>query len=79
MNIREKVYEIIQNLCGKSNVMLNNELQKDLGLDSLMLVSLLIEIEEVFSIELDESDMNPFELLIVGDVIELVERYVEIE
>ena len=52
-------------------------LAEDLGFDSLKLVMLLVLIEDTFDIELDESDMNPFELLCVEDVVQLVKKYVE--
>lgn len=52
-------------------------MQDDIGLDSLGLVTLLIELEDAFSITLDESDMNPFELLTVMDVIDMVNEYIE--
>lgn len=52
-------------------------LAEDLGFDSLKLVMLLVLIEDTFEIELDESDMNPFELLCVEDVVQLVKKYVE--
>ena len=51
-------------------------LAEDLGFDSLKLVMLLVLIEDSFEIELDESDMNPFELLCVEDVVQLVKKYV---
>ena len=51
-------------------------LQDDLAMDSLSMVSLLIGIEDVFEIELDEADMNPFGLGTVQDVVDLVEKYV---
>ena len=44
-------------------------------LDSLSMVTLLIEIEEQFGIELDEKDMNPFELTDVQSVIDMVKKY----
>ena len=40
------------------------------------MVTLLIEIEEQFGIELDEKDMNPFDLVTVSDAIRLAERYI---
>jgi len=52
-------------------------LAEELGFDSLKLVMLLVLIEDSFEIELDESDMNPFELLCVEDVVQLVKKYVE--
>ena len=40
------------------------------------MVTLLIMVEDGFNIVLDESDMNPFDLLTVNDVIALVNKYV---
>jgi acyl carrier protein len=57
----------------------NALLAKDIGLDSLGMVTLLVMLEDEFRIELNESDMNPFDLLTVGDVIRLVEKYMEVE
>jgi acyl carrier protein len=53
----------------------SNLLEMDLGFDSLGLIILLTMIEEIFHIELDESDMNPFELRTVQNVIDLVAKY----
>ncbi len=53
----------------------SNSLELDLGFDSLGLIILLTMIEESFQIELDESDMNPFELRTVQNVIDLVAKY----
>ena len=49
----------------------------ELSFDSLMMVTLLLELEECFDIELDESDMNPFALETVEQVILLMEKYAE--
>lgn len=73
--INDKVIEILAELSGTGNISLENHLQNGLGLDSMLMVTLLIEIEEKFSIELNESDMNPFDLNTVQDVISLVEKY----
>ena len=55
----------------------SNSLEMDLGFDSLGLIILLTMIEETFQIELDESDMNPFELRTVQNVIDLVAKYID--
>lgn len=70
-----KVMEIIKKLSGAEEVFESDELQGDLHLDSLALVTLLVDIEEKFNIELKESDMNPFDLITVRDVAELVRKY----
>lgn len=75
MKIEDKIKDILFKLSGeriKNNSVL---LQEDLALDSLLMVVLLIEIEEYFSIRLKESDMNPFELNTVQSVIDMVSRY----
>ena len=76
MNIEEKVKEILFELSGEDAVDTSTKLQEDLVLDSLSMVTLLMEIEEAFAIELDEKDMNPFDLITVQNVIDLVKRYI---
>ena len=75
MEIFNKVKNILSELTTSSSIETNDELQNDLGLDSIRLVTLLVMIEETFDIILDESDMNPFDLIKVNDVINLVEKY----
>ena len=75
MNIEEKVKEILFELSGEEVIENDYYLQEQLVLDSLAMVALLIEIEETFEIEIDESDMNPFELSTVQNVIDLVAKY----
>ena len=75
MNTEEKIREILFELSGIETTDNETSLQADLALDSLTMVMLLIEIEEEFGIELDESDMNPFELNTVQDIIDLVSKY----
>ena len=76
MEIFDKVCVILSELSGMETICLEHELQSDLGLDSLQMVTLLIMLEENFQITLDESDMNPFDLVTVEQVIKLVEKYV---
>ena len=71
----DKLTKILLELSGIEAIILENKLQGDLGLDSIQMVTLLIVIEETFNIVLDESDMNPFDLITVSDVLELVEKY----
>ena len=76
MNIVEKVKGILCQLSGEEIVENSSLLQEDLALDSLSMVTMLVEIEDIFDIELDESDMNPFDLSTVQNVIDMVIRYV---
>ena len=75
MHIFEKVSEILSELSGIEILCLEQELQTDLGFDSLQMVTLLMMLEETFQIVLDESDMNPFDLINVSHVVNLVEKY----
>lgn len=76
MEIKDKVYEIIYEISSKDDVELKHSLREDLGIDSLGMVTLLLSIEDEFDIQLEESDMNPFDLKTVDDVLALAEKYV---
>lgn len=75
MDIENKVFDLLKELSGNETIKLSDTLKNEIALDSLGMVTLLVEIEDIFQIELDESDMNPFELITVSDVVELVKRY----
>ena len=75
MDVQERVFNIIRELSGAENISLESSLQGEIYLDSLSMVTLLIMVEDGFNIVLDESDMNPFDLLTVSDVIALVTKY----
>ena len=73
--IKTQSIEILENLCSQKITDTSLQLMGDLAMDSLCMVMLLVTIEEVFEIELDESDMNPFALVTVQDVINLIAKY----
>ncbi len=75
MNVKEKVLSILTELSGSDEISENSSLLTDIHLDSLGMVTLLVELEDTFGITLDESDMNPFDLITAADVILLVEKY----
>lgn len=76
MDFRKKVYEIIGSICGLEVDSQDKSLSDDLGIDSLGMVALLIEIEDSLNIELEESDMNPLLLKTTEDIIKLAEKYI---
>lgn len=76
MKIFDKVAQVLAEISGMENIRSEQELQQDLGLDSLQMVLLLISLEEAFQIVLNESDMNPFDLISVQNVVDLAEKYV---
>lgn len=71
----KKVYDILRELSGIDKITLESDLQNDLVLDSLSMVILLIELEDAFDIQIDESDMNPLDLKDTQAVINLVKKY----
>ncbi len=73
---KSRVFAILEELCSILVQDPNTILIQDLGMDSLLMVMLLVTIEDTFDIELDESDMNPFSLITVQDVVNLVMKYV---
>lgn len=74
--IKKQVIEIIEELSLMTIQDADVTLTGDLSMDSLRMVMLLVTLEDTFEIELDESDMNPFSLITVQDVIDLVMKYV---
>lgn len=74
--IKSRVFAILEELSSIPIQDPNMILIQDLGMDSLRMVMLLVTIEDTFEIELDESDMNPFSLLTVQNVVDLVMKYV---
>lgn len=71
----DQIIEILKELSGLDEVKLDDHLQNDLALDSFSMVALMITIEDTFQIELEESDLNPYQLNTVQDVANLVEKY----
>lgn len=74
--IKKQVIEIVEELSLMTIQDTDVTLTGDLSMDSLRMVMLLVTLEDTFEIELDESDMNPFSLITVQNVIDLVMKYV---
>lgn len=64
MKTLDQASAILSELSGIESIAPEQELQADLGLDSLRLVTFLVMPEEGFRIVLDEVDRNPFDQLI---------------
>ena len=47
----------------------------DLGFDSLKMVELMVDLEDTFNIEINESDLNPAMLEKVNHIYVLMEKY----
>ena len=77
MQAHEKISEILSELTGIDSVNTKDSLQEDLGLNSIQMVTLLIVIEDTFGIFLNEEDMNPYDLVYVYQVIDMVKKYIK--
>ena len=75
MNTEQRVVGILEDLSGNTDIKESDRLFEELALDSLNMVTLLLIIEDEFNIALNESDMNPFDMKTVADVITLVNKY----
>lgn len=73
----EKVREILLNHTQASadEIELNTELVKDLGLNSLDVVSLIIDFEDKFGIEISDRTIRDF--VTVGDIVRYLEKRVQ--
>ncbi len=79
MDTNDCVIRLLSELSGMDEIEPTDKLRAELALDSLQLVTLLVVLEDEFGIVLEQSDMNPFDLVSVADVISLVEKYTEHE
>ncbi len=75
MHIDEKVMMLLSEFSGKEAVKRSDDLRKVLSLDSSKISGLMWEIQEDFGIRLYESEISPFDLVTVQDVIDLVKNY----
>lgn len=75
--MKTQVNEILKEKSFCNNITAELKLNEDLGLDSLNMVELMVELEERFNIEIDESDLDPAALQTVEQVYALVAKYVE--
>ena len=77
--IKAQTFEILDTLTSIGSYKTTSDLTKDLSLSSLDMVMLLIMIEDTFNIELDESDMDPFVLNTVDDILNLIKKYLKVK
>ena len=76
MNTREKIFAAVKSLSAADTELSETVKFTDAGLSSLTMVELILAVEEEFDIELNDSDLAPANLVIIGDLITLVEKYI---
>lgn len=57
----------------EDEITLESNLQKDLGLNSLDVINIVVEFEDAFDIEIDEPDIRSFAT--VGDLVDYLEHH----
>ena len=72
-----KVMAMLKKLWHMPHLCETDRLLIDLGLDSLDMVTLFLELEDHFHITLGETDIDMMRLKTVADVIHLVAKYTE--
>ena len=72
--MKDDVYAIIKGLCGIEDINVEMSLQFDLGFDSLMLITALVEMEEKLNYQFDISELEPSEIQTVGDLMWLATK-----
>ena len=75
--MKEKVNEILKEKSFCDEITSELKLREDLGLDSLNMVELMVELEDKFNIEIEDSDLDPAALQTVSQIYDLVEKYTE--
>lgn len=73
--MKEKVNEILKKKSFCDEITSELKLREDLGLDSLNMVELMVEIEDKYNIEIEESDLDPAALQTVSQIYDLIEKY----
>lgn len=75
--MKETVNEILREKSFWEDITSELKLNEDLGLDSLNMVELMVELEDKFNIEIDEGDLDPAALQTVDQIYALVSKYTE--
>ena len=71
MNYLDTFVEILENKVGKKEITLETNL-RSLGIDSLDLVEIVMDLEDKFEIEFSNEELNEFKT--VSDVIDAIEK-----
>lgn len=73
--IENRIIEVIGKLTVVKEIATDNQLLQ-LGFDSLKKVELIIELENEFGLQFEDSELNPQNFNSVKDLLELVHRYI---
>lgn len=71
--VKESLADILS--CDADKIDMDTELVRDLGVDSIDTVELIMAVEETYDITISDKDAQ--ELKTVGDVVEFIEEHLE--
>lgn len=71
----EELNKLLCTMSFNSSVGMQDRLAEELGFDSLKIIELFVRAEEIYSIEIDETDLDPSKLKTVKDLFELIKKY----
>lgn len=72
MNVEKVIREFNNNIIQEIH---QDDVLREVGVDSLGLVNLVVALEDEFNIEFEFSKLNPSKIIYVRDLTNLVERY----
>lgn len=73
--MNSKLIDVIRGLTPSEEEITDATNLESLGFDSLKLVELIVEIEENFNVEFEESDLNTSKIRTAADINQLLEKY----
>lgn len=76
-NYEEVISKRIMKAATVTDQIEKSDVLKELGIDSLNLVELVISLEEEFNLRFTNSDLEPTKIITVQDIHNLVTRYLE--
>ena len=78
MNVQQRLYNLVLKLSENDNAVITEKtnLIDDLSFDSVLMVSMIVEIESEFGITLDDDDLELDILSNVGQLIKLINKKV---
>lgn len=75
----QELDKTLRRLSYKSEIHPEDRLIEDLGFDSLKLMELIVKTEEIYSIEITDTDLDPGKFKTVKDIYQLAKKYIQEE
>ena len=73
--LRQRIKEIVGQYLKDSSSLDDNSLLKDLGIKSIDIVKIIVDIEQTLNLEILDSDLSPDNFATVSSIEETVKKY----